>query len=73
MAASSRGGVLIAGLILMVLGIIFLLENWYGAFSAWRLLLRWWPLFLIIIGLRKLYCYYTWQKVPPVPELQPKE
>jgi hypothetical protein len=73
MSDGRRGGVLIAGLVLMGLGVIFLLENWYGSFSAWRLLLRWWPVLLIIIGVRKLYCYFTWQKVPPVPEIQSKE
>jgi len=73
MIARNRGGVLIAGMILIGLGLIFLLENWYGTFSAWRLLARYWPVFFIIIGLRKIYLYYTWQRVPPTPESQPKE
>ena len=40
MAGGSRGGILIAGLILIGIGALFMLQNWYGSFSAWRLLLR---------------------------------
>jgi len=73
MTARRRGGVLIAGLILIAIGAIFLMENLYFSFSAWRLLLRWWPLILIAVGLRKIYGYLTWQKVPPAPDIQIKE
>jgi hypothetical protein len=73
MTARSRGNALIAGLILIGLGVIFLIENWYGSFSAWHLIARYWPVLLIIIGLKKLYGYFTWQEVPPVPLDAPKE
>jgi hypothetical protein len=73
MTARSRGNALIAGLILIGLGVIFLIENWYGSFSAWHLIARYWPVLLIIIGLKKLYGYLTWHEVPPVPVDAPKE
>ncbi len=61
MSIRSHGGALTAGLILIVLGIIFLAENLYAPFSAWRLIARYWPVILIIIGVRKLILYFTWQ------------
>jgi hypothetical protein len=60
MSARSHGGALTAGLILIALGLIFLLENLYAPFSAWRLIARYWPVILIIIGLRKIFLYFTW-------------
>jgi hypothetical protein len=73
MTTRSRGNALIAGLILIGLGVIFFIENWYGSFSAWHLIARYWPVLLIIIGLKKLYGYFTWQEVPRVPGDAPKE
>jgi hypothetical protein len=77
MTARSRSGALTAGLILMAIGLIFFLQNMYVHFSAWRLIARYWPVLLIIIGLRKLYDYSTWQEgdreVPPPPGNLPKE
>lgn len=64
----SRSGALTAGLILMALGAIFLAENFYPSFSAWHIIARYWPVILIIIGARKLYCYFTWPKIPPVTD-----
>ena len=43
MSARSHNGALIAGLILIGVGIIFLFENWYLGFSLWRILARYWP------------------------------
>ena len=65
MSRFSHSGALTAGLILIVLGAIFLAENVYAPFSAWRLLARYWPLILIIIGLRKLFLYFTWPEDRP--------
>ncbi len=72
MAPRTRSGVLTAGLILIAIGLVFLLNNFYPI-SAWRLIGRYWPVILIIIGLRKLYGYFTWQEIPPVPESSVKE
>jgi hypothetical protein len=63
MAARTKRGALIAGLILISIGVIFFIENWYAGFSAWRLVSRYWPLIFIIIGLNKLYGYFTWEEV----------
>ena len=60
MSARSHGGALTAGLILIALGLIFLTENLYAPFSAWRLIARYWPVILIIIGLRKIFLYFMW-------------
>lgn len=74
MAVCSRGGALTAGLILIALGVIFLAENFYASFSAWRLIARYWPLILIVIGVKRLYCYFAWPAIPPVPDkIPPKE
>ena len=67
MSARSHGGALTAGLILIALGLIFLMENLYEPFSAWRLIARYWPVILIIIGLRKMFQYFTWHN-PSAPD-----
>ena len=74
MAARKTNGALTAGLILIALGIIFLLENWYGVFPFWRLFAKYWPVILIIIGLKKLHAYFTWHDVlAPLPNTENKE
>jgi putative Mn2+ efflux pump MntP len=73
MSIRSHSGALTAGLILIALGAIFLIENFYAPFSAWRLIARYWPVILIIIGVRKIAEYFTWQEVPPPPGKAPKE
>jgi hypothetical protein len=65
MTVRSRSGALTAGLILISIGLIFFLQNMYEHFSAWRLIARYWPVILIVIGLRKLYDYFAWQEIPP--------
>jgi hypothetical protein len=73
MSARPLGGALTAGLILILLGTIFLIENFYAPFSAWRLIARYWPLIPIVIGLRRIYDYFTWPEVHPAPDKTPKE
>jgi len=65
MTAQARGGALTAGLILIAIGVIFLIESFHEAFSVWHLFARYWPIILIIIGVRKLYGYFAWQGIPP--------
>jgi hypothetical protein len=65
MSGFSHSGALTAGLILIALGAIFLAETLYAPFSPWRLVARYWPLILIILGLKNLYLYFTWQEAPP--------
>ena len=61
------GGALTAGLILIAIGAIFLIENFYAPFSAWRIIGRYWPMILIIIGVRRIYDYFAWPQMPPPP------
>lgn len=44
-----------SGLLLLLLGTLFLLRNFHYGFPVWNLLERWWPLLFIIWGLSKLY------------------
>ena len=72
MTARSRSGMLTAGLILMGIGLVFLLNNFYE-FSIWRFIARYWPVLLILVGLKKLYGYFAWQETPSVPNPGAKE
>ncbi len=66
MSTNSRSGALVAGLVLIGLGLIFFLQNVYG-YSAWSLIYQYWPVILILIGLRKLYLYFSWRDTPQEP------
>jgi DUF4097 and DUF4098 domain-containing protein YvlB len=44
-----------SGLILIIVGLLFLLHNFRYNLPVWRILERWWPLLFIIWGLAKLY------------------
>lgn len=72
MAPRTRSGALTAGIILIVIGLIFLVDAW-GPWSAWRIFVRYWPVILILVGLRKIYDYFTWREIPPVPGSPAKE
>ncbi len=67
MANETKKGALIAGVILIALGIILFLEIWSESFSIWHFVGRYWPVILIMIGIRKLYNYFSWQQeaLPP--------
>jgi hypothetical protein len=74
MSARPLGGALTAGFILILIGVIFLIENFYAPFSAWRLIIRYWPLILIFVGLRRIWDYFAWPQVPSAPDhAKPKE
>ena len=72
MTVRSRSGALTAGLILIAIGLVFFLQNVYD-YHAWRLIADYWPVLLILIGLKKLYGYFTWQEESPLPGNAPKE
>lgn len=67
MPARSYSGALTAGLILIALGVIFLIEGFYAPFSAWHLLARYWPVIPIIIGLKRICLYFAWQAPDKAP------
>ena len=48
-----------SGLLLVVIGALFLYHNFRGGFEIWRLIERWWPVVLILWGLAKLYDYWA--------------
>jgi len=58
-----------SGLLLVLLGALFLLHNFEGGLPIWRILERWWPLVFIIWGLAKLYDHFmaqqTGEAAPP--------
>ncbi|MGB6198423.1 MAG: DUF4097 family beta strand repeat-containing protein [Candidatus Acidiferrales bacterium] len=45
------------GLVLILLGALFLIQNFRPEFQLWDLLLRWWPLLLILLGIARLIDY----------------
>ena len=53
------------GVILIILGLIFLIENFYAPFSVVRLIERYWPLILILIGVKKLIGFFLWSEPSP--------
>jgi hypothetical protein len=71
--AGVRRGTLTFGVVLILIGTIFFLENWYERFSVWHLVGRYWPLILVLVGLNKLYGYFAWKETPMVPGVAPKE
>jgi hypothetical protein len=73
MPPRSYNGALTAGLILIALGTIFLIEGFYAPFSAWRLLARYWPIIPIIIGLKNIFAYFTWQEPPTAMDKAPSK
>jgi cell wall-active antibiotic response 4TMS protein YvqF len=73
MAAHIRSGALTWGLILIAIGVLLTLGNLREEFSVWRLLARYWPVILIIIGLKKIYGHFTWEEPSPGPDNALKE
>src|SRR5580704_5707318 len=51
-----------SGLLLILIGGLFLIHNFGGRLPIWRLLERWWPLIFILWGLAKLYDHFMAQK-----------
>lgn len=45
------------GLIILVLGMLFLLRNFGLEINIWHLLGKYWPLILIYIGLKNIFLY----------------
>jgi hypothetical protein len=71
MAARRYSSALFAGILLIVLGTIFLFENIYTPFSAMRLIGRYWPLICIAVGVKRIFDYFLWID-PIVPSDPPK-
>ena len=50
------------GLIILVLGMLFLLKNFGFEINVWHLVGKYWPLVLIYIGLKNIYLFLTKNK-----------
>jgi len=53
----SRRPSIFGAIVLVAIGVIFLLHNFYGDFNGWEFLYRWWPMFLILAGVARLVDY----------------
>jgi lia operon protein LiaF len=50
------------GLIILVLGMLFLLKNFGLEINIWHLLGKYWPLILVYIGVKNIYLYVNKNK-----------
>jgi hypothetical protein len=55
-------------IILIGIGVIFLIANLMPQFNPWQLLIRYWPVILILVGLGKIWDYYTVRRDPSRPD-----
>lgn len=55
--ANTKRESLFWGLIILVLGMLFLLRNFGLEINIWRLLGTYWPLILVYIGVKNIYLY----------------
>lgn len=55
MSNSIRFEYLIMGNILIFLGILFLVNNFYPELEIWSKLIKLWPLVLVLYGIKKVY------------------
>jgi hypothetical protein len=58
-ARGCAGGGVVAGLVILSVGVLFLLSN-FGILAI-RPLQTWWPVLLIVIGVARLIGYGRWQ------------
>jgi hypothetical protein len=55
--ANTKRESLFWGLIILVLGMLFLLKNFGLEVNVWHLLGKYWPMILIYIGLKNIFLY----------------
>ncbi len=55
--ANTKRESLFWGLIILVLGMLFLLRNFGLEINIWHLLGTYWPLILVYIGVKNVYLY----------------
>ena len=49
------------GIILLAIGLIFLLDNFGLDIDLWDVVTDYWPMVLIIIGIKMIYTHYSGQ------------
>jgi hypothetical protein len=59
---------LVGPIILITIGVLFLLHNWRPDFEPWPILLTYWPLILIFIGLGKIWDHMKRSRNPNAPQ-----
>jgi len=60
--ANTKKESLFWGLIILVLGTLFLLKNFGLEINVWHLLGKYWPLILVYIGVKNIYLYLNKDK-----------
>jgi len=60
--ANTKKESLFWGLIILVLGMLFLLKNFGLEINVWHLLGKYWPLILVYIGVKNIYLYVNKNK-----------
>jgi len=60
--ANTKKESLFWGLIILVLGLLFLLKNFGLEINVWHLLGKYWPLILVYIGVKNIYLYINKNK-----------
>jgi hypothetical protein len=58
---------IVAPIILIVIGVLFLLKNWQPNFDPWNVIWNYWPLILIFIGIGKIWDNAQRRKNPNAP------
>ncbi len=58
---------LVLPIILITVGILFLVHNWHPGFEPWAVLMDYWPLILIFVGLGKIYDNFQRGRNPSAP------
>ena len=66
MPNSNRRASVVFPVVLIAIGAMFLYRTWRPEFNPWPLLMTYWPLILVFIGLAKIWDY-TRQRQPAVP------
>jgi hypothetical protein len=55
------------GFLLILLGTLFLLNNFLPEFHGWELFGKWWPVILIVWGLAKLFDFFAVRRTGEIP------
>ena len=50
------------GLILLIIGVLFLLDNFGVDIDIWDILDHFWPMILIAIGIKNIWQHYTFKR-----------
>jgi hypothetical protein len=53
--------------VLICIGVFFLIANLVPSFNPWEILVRYWPVILILIGLGKVWDYYAFRRYAGAP------